>query len=640
MNTAPEGNAPWPAVEHARRAIAIVLSVFSIYTAFFGVLSDMLQRSFHLALVIVLIFSAHGALARRSSPKLQVVFDTLLLAIGFSVLIYHVVFFTEVSNRWGELTQLEFWLGTLCVVVLLEATRRVIGWPIVILALVFLAYAFVGPYLPGLLNHRGYSLERVVAHLYLGGGGIFGTPLGVSATFVIMIVIFGAMLERSGAGKVLMDIATGATGKSRGGPAKAAVVGSSLMGMISGTAVANVLTTGTISIPLMKRNGYRPHVAGAIEAVASTGGQLMPPVMGAAAFIMADLTERPYLEIAKAAILPSLLYYIVLFMVVHLEAVKRDIPILAGHELPSIRATLLSGGHLLVSLVVFAWMLIAGYSVMYASFWAIVATLVASYAKRSTWLTPKKLLASFVDGAHAILPVAAACATAGIIIGVITLTGLGLKFSSLIIAASGNNLVIALILTLIASLILGMGLPTAAAYILVSTLVAPALVNLGVDLLAAHLFCFYGAMLSAITPPVAMAAYAAAGLANANPFRIALTAVRFGIAAFIVPFFFVMNPALIGIGDMTTIVMAAITATIGSVAIAVALQGWLLARMSVIERVIIFTGGILMMAPEIKSDLVGAMLVAASFGYQWYRRGTRSAEILEPLPRDDSSSKS
>lgn len=626
MTTASGQGTPWPAVDLLRRAVAIVLSVFSIYTACFGVLSDMLQRSFHLALVIVLIFAAHGALARRSSPKFQVVVDALLMLIGFAVVIYHVVFFTEVSNRWGELTKTEFWLGTVCVVVLLEATRRVIGWPIVILALVFLVYAFTGPYLPGLLHHRGYSLERVVAHLYLGGGGIFGTPLGVSATFVIMIVIFGAMLERSGAGKVLMDIATGATGKSRGGPAKAAVVGSSLMGMISGTAVANVLTTGTISIPLMKRNGYQPHVAGAIEAVASTGGQLMPPVMGAAAFIMADLTERPYLDIAKAAILPSFLYYIVLFVVVHLEAVKRDIPVLSGEELPGIRSTLLGGGHLLVSLVVFASMLVAGYSVMYASFWAIVATLIASYAKRSTWLTPKELLASFVDGAHAVLPVAAACATAGIIIGVITLTGLGLKFSSLIIAVAGDNQVIALILTLIASLVLGMGLPTAAAYILVSTLVAPALVNLGIDLLAAHLFCFYGAMLSSITPPVAMAAYAAAGLANANPFRIAVTAVRFGIAAFIVPFFFVMNPALIGIGSIVTIVMAAITATVGSIAIAAAVQGWLLVRMSVIERIVFFGGGLLLMAPEIKSDLVGAVLVAASLGYQWYRRKTPSAK--------------
>ena len=267
-------------VETFRRVVAVVLVLFSLYTAFFGVFSDMLQRSFHLGLVVFLIFTAHGALARKTPRFISLAMDITLLLVGVGVLIYHVVFFDEVAGRWGELTEVEFWLGILCIGTLLEATRRSIGLPIVILALIFLAYAFLGPYLPGLLNHRGYSFERVIGHLYLGGGGIFGTPLGVSATFVIMIVIFGAMLERSGAGRVLMDIATGATGRSRGGPAKAAVVGSSLMGMISGTAVANVLTTGTISIPLMKRNGYRPHVAGAVEAVASTGGQLMPPVMG------------------------------------------------------------------------------------------------------------------------------------------------------------------------------------------------------------------------------------------------------------------------------------------------------------------------------------------------------------------------
>jgi len=601
-----------------------VLVLFSLYSAFFGVFSDMLQRSFHLGLVVFLIFTAHGALARKTPRFISLAMDITLLLVGVGVLIYHVVFFDEVAGRWGELTEVEFWLGILCIGTLLEATRRSIGLPIVILALIFLAYAFLGPHLPGLLNHRGYSFERVIGHLYLGGGGIFGTPLGVSATFVIMIVIFGAMLERSGAGRVLMDIATGATGRSRGGPAKAAVVGSSLMGMISGTAVANVLTTGTISIPLMKRNGYRPHVAGAVEAVASTGGQLMPPVMGAAAFIMADLTEKPYLDIAAAAVLPAILYYIVLFTVVHLEAVKNGIPTLESHDLPKLIPTFLHGGHLLLSLPVFAYMLIDGYSVMYASFWAIVCTFVVSYLKRTTRLTPKKLFASFIDGAGAVLPVAAACATAGIIIGVITLTGLGLKFSSLIVAVSGDNLVVALILTLVASLLLGMGLPTAAAYILVSTLVAPALVDLGVDLLAAHLFVFYGAMLSSITPPVAMAAYAAAGLADANPFEIAMTAVRFGIAAFIVPFFFVINPALIGIGEIGAIVTAAITATIGAGAIAIAIQGWLLQRASIFERIIFFAGGLLLMMPEIGIAALGSIFVVAVSIYQWVQ--TKSKE--------------
>ena len=593
-----------------RNLVAIILALFSIYSAFFGVFSDMLQRGFHLALVVLLIFSASMVDWRQSDWK-KLVVDSALMCVGFGVLIYHVVFFDAVASRWGELTDLELWLGILCIVTLLEATRRSIGWPIVILALVFLFYAFIGPMLPGLFFHRGYSLERVVGHLYLGGGGIFGTPLGVSATFVIMIVIFGAMLERSGAGNVLMDIATSATGKSRGGPAKAAVVGSSLMGMISGTAVANVLTTGTISIPLMKRNGYKPEVAGAIEAVASTGGQLMPPVMGAAAFIMADIIERPYLEIASAAILPAVLFYVVLFSVVHLEAVKSNISVLKADELPKFIPTVVYGGHMLLSLPVFAYMLIDGYSVMYASFWAIMVTILASFARKASRLTLTKIFDSFVAGVSSALPVAAACATAGIIIGVITLTGLGLKFSSLIIAVSGDNLFLALFLTMVASLILGMGLPTAAAYILVATLVAPALVSLGVDLLAAHLFVFYGAMLSSITPPVAMAAYAAAGLAGANPFKIALCSAQFGICAFIMPFFFVLNPALIGIGSAVTIGIFVVKAVIACVCLAFAIQGWVFSSLNVISRAGFFTGALLMMMPQLKISMIGVGLLVA-----------------------------
>ena len=613
-------------ITRSTQVVAILLGLFSIYTAFFGVFSDLIQRSVHLALVIFLVFMTYGAFSRKAPGKLAVLTDLTLMVIGVGVLAYHVIFFDEVAARWGELTPLEFWLGTLCVVTLLEATRRCIGWPIIILAMIFLSYAFLGPYLPGMLEHRGYSAERVVAHLYLGGGGIFSTPLGVSATFVTVIVIFGAFLDRSGAGAVLMDIATSMTGRLRGGPAKAAVVGSSLMGMISGTAVANVLTTGTISIPLMKRNGYRPHVAGAIESVASTGGQLMPPVMGAAAFIMADLTQTPYLDIAMAAILPSVIFYIVLFTVVHFEAVKYDIPVLETDKLPRIVPTLVSGGHLLISIPVFVWMLISGYSVMYASFFAIITTIASSYFKRSTWLTPRKLAGAMIEGAQAVLPVAVACATAGIIIGIITLTGLGLKFSSLIVTLSGGNLVIALMLTLLASLVLGMGLPTAAAYILVSTLVAPALVDMGVNLLAAHLFVFYGAMLSSITPPVALAAYAAAGLAGANPMKIATTAVRFGVAAFVVPFFFVFNPALLGFGEPATIVLAIFTSVISAICLAGVVQSrWLLA-LSWPERLLLLAASLLLMSSGIMLNLGGLILAALISGYQFYQKQRRSTE--------------
>jgi TRAP transporter 4TM/12TM fusion protein len=624
-------------INRLRISTAVFLAGFSLYTAFFGVMSDMIQRSLHLGLVLVLVFlgalvpSSLAIAGSRTGKNLA----GLLAVAGLAVMLYHVVYFDQIADRYGELTNTEFYLGITAVLILLEATRRSIGWPIVILALVFLIYAYFGNLLPGPAGHRGYNAERIISQLYLGGSGIFGTPLGVSATFVILIVLFGAVLETSGAGKVLMDIATSLTGRSRGGPAKAAVVGSSLMGMVSGTAVANVLTTGTISIPLMKRTGYRPEVSGAIEAVASTGGQLMPPVMGAAAFLMADLTGISYFEIARAAIVPALLYYVVLFSAVHLEAVKQNIPILHSDDLPSLAKTFIGGGHLLLSLPVFVYLLFAGYSVMYASFWALLAGVALSYVRRSTWLTPAKLLRTIVSGVEAVIPVATACACAGIIIGVITLTGLGLKFSSLVVSLSAGNLFLALLLTMIASLILGMGLPTAAAYILVATLAAPALEQLGVNQLAAHLFVFYSAMLSAITPPVALAAYAAASLARANPFRIAVVACRFGSAAFIVPYFFAYNPVLLGV-DATPalVVQAGLTAIIGGLSLAVTIQGWFLHRINFVERVGFAAVAFLMLDTHFSTDLIGIALLAALVGFQFVSRSGKPMDNPQQNPEE------
>ena len=618
------------ALNAIRIACAFILAGFSLYTAFFGIMSDMIQRSVHLGLILVIVYLGAlvpSSLAQISNRYLQLLSVVLAIA-GFATMFYQIWFFDEIASRYGELTQIEFYIGIAAVIILLEATRRSIGWPIVILAVIFLLYAYFGNLLPGIAGHRGYNSERIISQLYLGGGGIFGTPLGVSSTFVILIVLFGAVLETSGAGKVLMDIATSLTGRSRGGPAKAAVVGSSLMGMVSGTAVANVLTTGAISIPLMKRTGYRPEVAGAIEAVASTGGQLMPPVMGAAAFLMADLTGISYFEIARAAIIPALLYYVVLFSVVHLEAVKHGIALLKMDELPSLSYTLKTGAHLLLSLPVFVYMLFSGYSVMYASFWAFVAAILLSYVRRSTWLTPKKLYQTIINGVEAVIPVATACACAGIIIGIITLTGLGLKFSSLVISLSDGNLFLALVLTMIASLILGMGLPTAAAYILVATLAAPALEQLGVNQLAAHLFVFYSAMLSSITPPVALAAYAAAGLAQANPFRIALVACQFGVAAFIVPYFFAYNPALLAVDTAPgLVIVAALTTVVGGVCLAIAIQGWCLYKLNILERFAFAVVVWLLLDTSITTDLLGLALLVALGAYHLF---VRSRQPIQP----------
>lgn len=599
---------------------AMALVGLTLYTAFFGVYPDGIQRSAHLLLVAILVFSTAYRMTYEPSDKTpsQLV-NTLkrlwiaVALIGAAVATGHQLFnFEAINNRYGAITQYEIIFGVMLVIALFDACRRTIGLPIVLLASMFILYGLLGAYLPSPLAHRGYSLERVASQIYLGGGGIFGTPLGVSATFVTGVVVLGALLEKTGAGQVLMDFATALTGRMRGGPAKAAVVGSSLMGMISGTAVANVLTTGPISIPLMRKSGYRKEAAGAIEAVASTGGQLMPPVMGAAAFIMAEFTNTSYLVIAKAAFLPAVIFYAVLLAMVHFEAVKRKIPILRDADSVTDWSTMIKKSYLLIPLPVFVSMLLNGYSIMLSSFWAVTASVLVSYLNRSSALTLRRIVETCVSAASAVIPVALACAVAGVIIGIITLTGIGLKFSTLVVLLSGGSLPIALVLTMLTCLILGMGLPTAAAYILVATLVAPALVDLGVSLLAAHLFVLYSAMLSSITPPVALAAYAAASIANGNPLKIAVLACQFGMAAFAVPYFFVYDPAILGI-DVTwvQISMSFVTAILGGICASVAMLGYFTDRLNILERLFFAAAAVLFMSSDWRMDLAAIALFAA-----------------------------
>lgn len=613
---------------------AVLLVGLTLYTAYFGVFPDGLQRSAHLLLVMILVFAM--ALQSTFAPEqdsqggiataLRRIWIVLALLGGVIATGHQLVNFDAINDRYGSITPTEIVFGSMLVIALFDACRRTIGWPIVILASLFLCYGLFGAYLPDPLAHRGYSLKRVASQIYLGGGGIFGTPLGVSATFVTGVVVLGALLEKTGAGQVLMDFATALTGRMRGGPAKAAVVGSSLMGMISGTAVANVLTTGPISIPLMRKSGYRKEAAGAIEAVASTGGQLMPPVMGAAAFIMAEFTETSYLTIAKAAFLPAVIFYAVLLAMVHFEAAKRKIPILRDADSVTDWGSILRNSYLLIPLPVFISMLLNGYSIMLSSFWAIVASVLVSYLNRASALTPRRIVDTCVAAAQAVIPVALACGAAGVIIGIITLTGIGLKFSTLVVALSGGSLPLALVLTMLTCLILGMGLPTAAAYILVATLVAPALVNLGVSLLAAHLFVLYSAMLSSITPPVALAAYAAASISNGNPLKIAVLACQFGMAAFAVPYFFVYDPAILGI-DVTWVQITAsfITAIIGGICASAAMMGHLTDRLNIIERLLFAAAAILFMNSDWRVDLA-AFAILAALVFWTSRRVTAPAE--------------
>ncbi len=624
--------------------VSVSLVCLTLYTAYFGVFPDGLQRSGHLLLVMALVYV--GALKAMLgadnktglAAALQRGWLLVVLIAGITATGHHLVNFNAINDRWGEITDTEIVLAVILVIALFDACRRTIGWSIVILASLFIAYGLLGAYLPDGLAHRGYSLKRVTAQLYLGGGGIFGTPLGVSATFVTGVVVLGALLEKTGAGQVLMDFATGLTGRMRGGPAKAAVVGSSLMGMISGTAVANVLTTGPISIPLMRKSGYRKEAAGAIEAVASTGGQLMPPVMGAAAFIMAEFTSTSYLTIAKAAFLPAVIFYAVLLAMVHFEAIKRNIPLLRDADSVVDWASIAKRAYLLAPLPVFISMLLNGYSIMLSSFWAVAASVIVSFFNRSSAQTPRRMVETAVTAANAVIPVALACAAAGVIIGIITLTGIGLKFSTLVVLLSGGQLPIALVLTMLTCLILGMGLPTAAAYILVATLVAPALVDLGVGLLAAHLFVLYSAMLSSITPPVALAAYAAASISQGNPLKIAVLACQFGMGAFAVPYFFVYDPALLGI-DVTWIqvVVSFLTAIAGGVAASIAMMGYFASRLNLLERFGFVIAAVMFMSSDWRFDLI-ALLISLTL-ILWNRRHAKAIvdnnlEVTEATKRE------
>ncbi len=596
-------------MQKVRNVSAILLILFSLYTAAFGVFADVIQRGVFLMLAFIIIYS--GEAAKKDKPWYQRAISVVLLIVSAASVANLVINFEKIAVSLGAITTFELVLGIMLIVCLLDATRRIIGWPIVIIAGFFLAYAYFGKYFPGGMWHRGFSVPRIISHLYLGSNGVFGTPMGTCATLVIMFVIFGSFLDVSGGGKFFMDIAIAATGKSRGGPAKAAVISSALMGTISGSAATNVVTTGTFTIPLMKRIGYQPHVAGAIEAVASTGGQLMPPVMGAAAFIMAELLGMPYYTIALAAVIPSILYYTAVFAMVHFEAVRTNIQGLTDDEIPNVKKVWRNNWHTLISVVVLIVFLAMGFSAMRAALFGCISALGCSYFRKHTRVSLQGLYKAFLSSAENVLTVATACASAGIIIGVVSQTGLGLKISGLIVSLSGGNLIIALVMTMIALIILGMGMPTAAAYILVATLVAPALINMGVLPLAAHMFVFVGAILSAITPPVALAAYAAAGIAKANPMKIGYTAMQFGIVAFIIPFFFVYQPALLWQGRLPDILLALLSASVGCVALAIGIEGYFIRKIRPFMRIVMIAGALAMIYPGWVTDLIGACSIAA-----------------------------
>ena len=578
-------------------AVCILFSCFQLYTAIFGVLDAHLQRTIHLCFGLVLIFLLYPARKSWSREKMNPL-DAIFAVLSVVATMYLVVNYKELVTRAGMNTPTDIAIGVIGVLLVFEATRRTVGWPMLTVALVFLAYAFLGPYMPGILAHRGVSFDELVSHLYFTTEGIFGVPMGVSSTFIFLFILFGAYLDATGLGKFFIDFANALAGWAVGGPAKVAVLSSGLMGTVSGSSVANVAGTGSFTIPMMKKLGYRPSFAGAVEAAASTGGQLMPPVMGAAAFLMAEFVGVPYIEVVKAAVIPALLYYTGIWLSVHYEAKKYGLKGTPREELPKFGPLLREKGHLALPLIVIVYLLVTGYTPMRAALYAIGLTIVCACLRKNTRITFKQFVEGLIVGAQSVLGVLIACASAGIIIGVVTKTGVGLKLATALLDLAGGKMLPAMFFTMITSLILGMGVPTTANYVITSTIAAPALVQMHVPVLAAHMFAFYFGIVADVTPPVALAAYAGAGIAGANPMKTGVTAAKLAIAAFVVPYIFVLAPQLLMINATApTILMAMVTAIIGMWGLSLAMIGFCQHPLNILQRIAFFIGGLCLIIP-------------------------------------------
>lgn len=601
--------------------LAVGMSLFHLYTAGFGLLLAMKQGATHLAFVLVLVFLLYPATAKSSKNSVPW-YDFIFAVLAAFATLYLVVEFEEMVNRAGLPTSMDIAVGFIGIALLLEATRRVSSPVLPCIAIFFLIYCYFGRSFPQIFQHRGFNITRIINHMYLGTEGVFGIPLGVSATFVFMFILFGSVLEQTGMGRFIIDLAMALAGGATGGPAKVAVLSSGLMGSVSGSSVANVCTTGMFTIPLMKSVGYKPYFAGAVEAVASTGGQIMPPVMGAAAFIMAQFMGVPYIEVALAAIVPALLYYFAVMVQVHFEATRLGLRGLPREKLPNLFKLLRSKGHLLIPLVVIIYFLLAGYTPLKAAYNGIIATVLISFLNKETRLTLPKLKMALESGAKGALGVACACATVGIVVGTATLTGLGLRIASAIVTIAGGNLLFTLVLTMIACILLGAGLPTTANFIVTSTIAAPALFQLNVPPMAAYMFVLYFGIAADLSPPVALAAYAGAGIAGADPMRTGVTAVKLALAGFLVPFIYVYNPMLVLVDFKPwPFTLAIITAILGVFLLGMSTIGFYKTKMAWWLRIIALGGALGLLIPGWQSDMLGLIILIITHFIQVKKAG-------------------
>jgi len=592
--------------------VAVCFVLFHLYTALRGAFPGVVQKGIHLGAVLALF--ALSELSARESSMAAKILSVIVLICGVAGCVYYIAVDAALQNRLGVILKPDIVFGLLLMLAILIAAKRCVGSAMVIVTLVFIAYGFLGPYIPGFLHHQGLNMRRFINLVFVTSDGVWGTPIYASALYIVLFIILGAVMQETGVGDYLTDLATTAFGKYRGGPAKVAVVASGFFGSISGSPVANVVGTGTFTIPLMKRSGFSPEYAGAVEAAASTGGQIMPPIMGATAFIISEMLGVPYFEIIVAAAVPALLYYVALLISVDMYAMKNGLRGVAPEQLPRFR-DLIKRIYLIAPLVFLVVALgVLKLTIARTGFYTILITIVITLLDRRVKLTKERWKAIFLGSARGIIPVAVACAMAGIISGVIVGSGIGFKLSTSLIQLAGGRQIVLLVLTMVVCLIMGMGVPTTAAYLVLAILVAPALTGMGLVPKAAHLFIFYFGIISAVTPPVALAAYAGAGIAKCSPSKCGFAAFRLAISGFILPYMFVYNNELLLMGVWYEVLLSVVTSILGVYCLAGVVEGvvfrW---RIPVWERVLLLAAAFTLIKPGLMTDAVGLALLALSF---------------------------
>ena len=602
------------------KIIMVVLTawaIFQLYASISNKVPLQILRYTHLGLAISMAYILYPATKHSDRHKLPW-YDCVLAALFVCVVGYFIINYKPLQFRAGSYTRMDTVMAGLGIALVLLACWRVVGPPIVIIASCFFIYGLVGKYMGGFLQHRGFSLKRIITHLFITTEGVIGNPLGVCSTYIYLFILFGAFLEKTGIGQFFIDLANALAGFAAGGPAKVAVLSSALQGTVSGSSVSNTVSTGSFTIPMMKSLGYEPEFAGAVEAAASTGGQIMPPVMGSAAFLISETCSVPYRQLMVIAVIPALLYFTGIWISVHLEAKRLGLKGIPREKLPKLWPLLRDKGHLLLPLLAIIYLMLSGFTITRAALIGCLICVVVPYVRKGTRVPFLQIFTALPQASRSVISVATACSTAGIIIGMVTLTGLGQRIGTGIFSLVGNSVFLALVCAMFTSLILGMGVSTTSDYLITSTIAAPILIKAGVPLLAAHMFCFYFGIVADITPPVALAAYAGSAIAKGNAFKTGVNATKLAIAAFLIPYMFALNPKMIMIGGTFLEALPMIlTAIVGLVGIGGGFIGYLNGPMSMPLRLISFAGGICMVIPGTLTDLIGAAVIVAVFAVNW-----------------------